>query len=118
MKPGRYDRKILILIQGAELEELQRHTWLMAESFGLDGRIDRYQGKRPIGLYRWDLEYLLEVLEMVLADPKAYPSHDSAVYLTASTLYYRLRHEYDAAYGEEFGYWSSPDAAPHRTEDR
>ncbi|WP_289022482.1 hypothetical protein [Desulfobacter postgatei] len=57
MKPGSKDKKIKISISGKELSELQRHTWLMVEAFGLDRRIENYQGKRPIGLYRWDLDW-------------------------------------------------------------
>ncbi len=39
MKPGKHDKKIMILITRLELDELQRHVWMMAESFGLDRRI-------------------------------------------------------------------------------
>jgi hypothetical protein len=34
MKPGSKDKQYRILITGRELEELQRFTWQMAESFG------------------------------------------------------------------------------------
>jgi len=98
MKPGKYDRKHQILIAGAELEELQRHVWMMAESFGLDNRINRYRGKRPIGLYRWDLECLLDVMDSALADTTEYPSQDSPQYLALKGLRDRLRQEYDEAY--------------------
>ena len=98
MKPGRNDRKHQILIAGAELDELQRHTWMMAESFGLDRRIERYQGKRPIGLYRWDLECLIAAMESALADPKEYPSHTSPRYLALQSLCERVKQEYDEAY--------------------
>ncbi|MFQ5855981.1 MAG: hypothetical protein ACE5LU_10090 [Anaerolineae bacterium] len=98
MKPGKLDRRFQILITGAELEELQKHTYLMAESFGLDRRIDRYKGKRPVTLYRWDLECLLDVLDTVLVDPEEYPSYDSPEYLTLKSLHERLRREYDEAY--------------------
>lgn len=52
MKPGSRDIKVKMLITGEELDELQGHTWSMAEAFGLDRRIDRYGGKRPIAFYR------------------------------------------------------------------
>jgi len=39
MKPGKRDIKVKTLITGQELEELQKHTWSMGESFGLDRRI-------------------------------------------------------------------------------
>ena len=61
MKLGKYDRKHPFLIAGAELSELKRHTEDLPQSFGLDPRRQRYQGTRPIALYRWDLEYLLDV---------------------------------------------------------
>jgi hypothetical protein len=48
MKPGKRDKKVNILIQGKELFELKRHAELMVEAFGLDRRIENYQGKRPI----------------------------------------------------------------------
>ena len=49
MEPGKRDHKHSILIAGAELQELKRHTYMMAESFGLDNRIDRYKGLRQQG---------------------------------------------------------------------
>jgi len=52
MKPGSKDKKIKIKISGKELSELKRHTWLMDEAFGLDRRIENYQGKRLIGFFR------------------------------------------------------------------
>jgi len=57
-----------ILIAGGELRELKRHSGLMVEAFGLDRRIERYQGKRPIGLYKWDLDCLIDVIYLALAD--------------------------------------------------
>jgi hypothetical protein len=45
----------------------------MAEAFGLDRRIEAYSGKRPIGLYRWDLDCLLAVMDLALKDLRAYP---------------------------------------------
>jgi hypothetical protein len=56
MRLGKYDRKHYFLIQGAELRELKALD--LPDSFGLDRRIERYQGKRPLGLYRWDIEGL------------------------------------------------------------
>lgn len=94
MKPGSKDKKIKILISGKELSELQRHTCSMAESFGLDRRIENYQGIRPIGLYRWDLECLIDVIDIVLDDPKEYPDITSKGSLTLKGLYNRLKNEY------------------------
>ena len=76
MKPGSKDIQLKILITGDELIELQRHTYQMAEAFGLDRRIENYQGKRPIGFYSWDFDCLLAVIECALEDKKEYPDKD------------------------------------------
>jgi len=94
MKPGKKDKKVNILITGQELEELQKHTWAMAESFGLDSRIERYKGIRPIGLYSWDMECLLAVLEMAVNNPKEYPSIGSKEYDITERLYQKLEQLY------------------------
>ena len=98
MKPGSGDIKIHVQIEGEELVELKRHTWAMAEAFGLDSRIDRYQGKRPIGLYRWDLDCLIDVISFVLQDPKYYPSQSAPVYLALKRLHERLQDTYRRAF--------------------
>jgi len=95
MKPGSQDFKVNILITGKELEELQKHTWSMAEAFGLDWRIEQYKGKKPIGLYRWDMDCLIDVLSIALDDSKEYPDHSSSGYLTLKDLSERLKSEYD-----------------------
>jgi len=95
MKAGKNDRKHQVLIAGAELRELQRLD--MPDSLGLDRRIERYQGKRPIGLYRWDLDGLLATLSLVVEgrDPLVSPKG----MVTLKTLHDRLQVVYDAAYG-------------------
>jgi len=80
MKPGSRDKKYKILITGMELEELQKQSWQMCEAFGLDRRIDNYKGKRHIGLYRWDIECLVEVVSSVIDDPKEYPDKNTEEY--------------------------------------
>lgn len=95
IKPGRGDRKTSILITGIELEELQRFDWMMAETFGLDRRIIEYKGTRPIGLYSWDIEWLVDVINSVLDDPEYYPNHDSTRYLAIKNLRDRLQAEVD-----------------------
>jgi hypothetical protein len=57
VRPGKNDHKHGVRIRGAELRELKLID--LPESFGLDRRIERYEGKRPMGLYRWDLDGLL-----------------------------------------------------------
>jgi hypothetical protein len=86
------------LISGDELSELKFHTWLMAEAFGLDERIDNYQGKRPIGLYRWDLDCLINAIESALADPMEYPEKNAPGYSALRSLLQRLQDEYRKNY--------------------
>ena len=90
MKPGSKDKAYKILIAGPELEELKKHTWEMAESFGLDARIERYKGTRPIGLYRWDMDCLTDVLEMMMRDKHEYPDKTSSEYKAVQSLHERL----------------------------
>ena len=94
MKPGSKDIKLKILISGDELSELQRYTSEMAEAFGLDRRIENYQGKRPIGLYSWDFDCLLAVIEIALDDPIQYPNKSDPGYTSLKKLLYRLKDEY------------------------
>jgi len=63
MKPLSGDYRHKLLISGAELRELKKHTDSMVEAFGLDRKIEKYQGTRPITLYRWDLECLMDVID-------------------------------------------------------
>jgi hypothetical protein len=102
MKPGSRDVKHTILIGGLELEELQRHTWRMAESFGLDGRIADYRGKRPIGLYRWDIECLQDVISLALKDPDEYSDHSTPGYAALRGLYERVRRLCAEAFDEPY----------------
>jgi hypothetical protein len=94
MKPGKRDKKVNILIQGKELFELKRHAELMVEAFGLDRRIENYQGKRPIGFYRWDLDCLIDVIDIALNDPYEYADKGSLEYKALSDLHDRLKKEY------------------------
>ena len=102
MKPGSRDIKYTILITGLELEELQRHTWHMVESFGLDRRIEAYRGKRPIGLYRWDIECLQDVISLALKDPAEYPDHSAPGYVALRGLYERVRRLCAEAFDEPY----------------
>ena len=58
---------------------------MIAEAFGLDRRIANYQGVRPIGLYRWDIECLVDVIDSALKDPEYYSTHDSPEYQALKT---------------------------------
>ena len=46
IKPEKNDIKVYIKFETEELELLQENTWQMAESFGLDRRIDNLTGKK------------------------------------------------------------------------
>ena len=94
MRPGSRDIKLQILISGEELSELQRHSWQMVEAFGLDRRVEKYQGKRPIGLYSWDFDCLLDVIEGALNDPTEYPDKNESGYKALKNLFDRLKGEY------------------------
>ncbi len=94
MKPGPNDVKLAVLIAGDELLELKRFTIDMAEAFGLDRRFEAYSGKRPIGLYRWDFDCLLAVMDLALKDQRAYPDKTSSAYAALKRLRDRLQEEY------------------------
>ena len=74
-------------------------TWMMADAFGLDTRIEKYRGQRPIGLYRWDMECLLAVMDNALKDAREYPDTSTAGYAALARLSARLRRDYDTAFG-------------------
>lgn len=100
IKPGSSDKKVFILIAGEELTELKHMTWLMSNSLGLDARIENYHGKRPIGLYSWDFECLLAVMDHVLQDGREYPDTTTSGYKALTRLSNRLRDEYHKAFGK------------------
>jgi len=103
MKPASGERKRDILINGLELNELHRFDWLMAESYGLECRIANYKGTRSIGLWRWDIDCLVETIESVLDDPEFYRSHKTPGYLAIKALRDRLEIEGKALYAEITG---------------
>ena len=98
MKPSPRDHRHKLRISGDELRELQRHTYLMAEAFGLDRKIEDYAGTRAITLYRWDLECLMDVIDLALEDPTDYPDKHSSTYRALAKLGQRLKREYHAVY--------------------
>jgi hypothetical protein len=75
MKPGSKDIKAFLKFTEGELELLQDNTWQMAETFGLDRRIDELTGKRKVGFYMWDLESI----EMVVTNLKNQNSGDKKI---------------------------------------
>ncbi len=101
MKPSPRDHRHKLLICGDELRELKRHTYAMAEAFGLDAKIERYKGTRPITLYRWDLDFLLDVIDVALEDEKDYPDKSAPEFQALKRLGERLHKGYDDTYGDE-----------------
>src|ERR1700675_1445827 len=101
MKPLPGDHRHRLLITGDELRELQRHTGSMAEAFGLDRKIENYKGSRPITLYRWDLDCLMDVIDLALKDERDYPDRSAPGYLALKRLGERLHREYEAVYGKK-----------------
>jgi hypothetical protein len=68
VKPGRGDIPVRVKIEGEELRELKALTGSMAEAFGLDRRIEAYQGKRPLQFYRWDRDCLVDVVDLAIQE--------------------------------------------------
>ena len=100
MKPGARHKPYRILITGRQLAELKRFTWGMAEAFGLDRRIENYNGKRPIGFYRWDLDCLQDLTELALADTEEYPDQSGPGYESMKLLNDRIKRLGAQAYAE------------------
>lgn len=92
------EAKLQILISGEELSELKRHSYQMAKAYGLDRRIQEYQGKSPILLHRWDLDCIIHVIEMVLVEPQDYPDKNTSGYKSLKSLCQRLKDEYQKIY--------------------
>lgn len=98
MKPGKKDIPVKIKISGEKLYELQKYSWHMTESFGLDKKIDRYKGVRPISLYSWDLECIVDTIDTVLSDAKEYPDQEDEGYLRLQELFIHLKSIYKNTY--------------------
>lgn len=98
MKPGKGDIAIQRKISGRQLEELQRHTWMMGEAYGLDWRVENYKGKRPISFYQWDLDCLLGVILHALPDERFYPDKNDEGYVCLQALHDDLQLAYDETY--------------------
>lgn len=110
MKPGSKDKRYKMLITGRELTELKKFTGMMCEAFGLDGRIERYKGTPPTGLYRWDLDCQEMVTRDALDDNAVYPKRSGPGYETMKWLGLRIRELRDRAYAEMDGGPTAPGA--------
>jgi hypothetical protein len=92
VKPGRKDIRLEVLITGAELAALKDLADLMCEAYGLDRRIRGYRGVRPIGLHRWDMDCLLDVIFFTIRDES---DKDSPSYRVLAGMHDRLRSLYE-----------------------
>ncbi|MEA1934401.1 MAG: hypothetical protein U9N60_08230 [Thermodesulfobacteriota bacterium] len=99
MKPGKNDIPVKVKISGRQLIELQKHTWQMCEAFGLDRKIEKYKGTRPISLYSWDLDCIIDVLWLTLDDEKEYPDKKSEGYTLLHELYVYLKNAHKEIHG-------------------
>ena len=63
-----------IKIDGAELIELKRHAHKIPECPGLDLRIQKHKGEKPLVCTKHELDWLVAVFDAVLNDPKGYPA--------------------------------------------
>ncbi len=123
MKPGKNDIAIKIKISGIQLEELKKHTWAMCEAFGLDNKVSKYKGTRPISFYSWDLDCILDVLDTALTDEREYPDKKEEGYIKLHELYVKLKKLYKEAYADRDHRLTNqcsrrPSAAADRQEGR
>ena len=99
MKPGKNDIPVKVKISGRKLDELQKHTMHMCEAFGLDLKIENYKGSRPISLYSWDLDCLIDVMEFVLKDKSEYPNKTDESYIALHELCLYLKKAHKETHG-------------------
>jgi len=92
-------KKWKMKISGEQLEQLKRFTWMMVEAYGLDQKIEKYKGARPIGFWRWDLDCLVDVTSMALEDEEKYPDQSSEEYQAMEALHERIKKLWEKAYG-------------------
>ena len=62
-----------IVIAGSKLAELRRHAHEIPGCPGLDRRIQRHDGNKPLVVSVAELDWLVAVLDAVLHDAKGYP---------------------------------------------
>jgi hypothetical protein len=99
MKPGKNDKRTSILIQGDELHAIQHICYVFTECFGLDSRIASYKGKRPLGLYQWDCEYLIAGIDYVVNNEKGRQSVSRSDLAVLRDLLERICETCKEAYG-------------------
>ncbi len=70
----------------------------MSEAFGLDTRVANYKGIRHITFYQWDLDCLIDVLDMTLNNEKEYPDKQDDGYIALHELFINLSQAYKDTY--------------------
>ena len=103
-----------VTIGGAELVELKRH-WhhLPEECVGMQAKVQRHNGTRPLELTEEEFSWVLAILDAVLQTPEGYPldsppgqqdpaplefvNRDDPRCVTCRALYERLGRAYDLA---------------------
>jgi hypothetical protein len=100
IKPGSGDIKYYLTVTEDELDELVWNSTNLIECFGLDRRIGNYKGKRPIGLYRWDIEALYEIYSSILEEDSDnyYSDKESPQYKAMLSLVTKFKEMYDIAF--------------------
>jgi len=84
------------------VDELVCNAYELLECFGLDERIAKYKGKRPLCLYQWDIETLYEVYYSILENDSYhdYVDKQSERYRVMRSLVDKLQLLYDEAFHE------------------
>ena len=57
------------------------------------------KGIRPISFYSWDLDCIIDVLDMALDDENEYPNKNDVGYIKLHELYVKLKSAYKEIYG-------------------
>jgi len=99
MNPGKNDIKTNIFIEGDELDAIQNVCYVFTECFGLDSRIAKYKGKRPLGLYQWDYECLITGFDYIVNNEKGRKEVSISELQLLGNLLKRIHEIYESVYG-------------------
>jgi hypothetical protein len=102
LTPGSNDRKYYLTFNEDEVEKLVYHAEELVECFGLNAKIRKYKGKRPIGLYRWDIEALYYTYSYLLEKDfeGLYKDKKSPDYQAMQSLVNKLKGYMDKAFSD------------------
>jgi hypothetical protein len=90
-----------------ESDELVWNACSLNECFGLNRRIAKNKGVKPIGLEAWEIEALYEVYSNILEDHTAighqeYANKESPEYQAMLSLVIKLKMLYDEAFRDSY----------------